>query len=131
MPRRGDIAVCAHGYIGLITCETPDIVVHPGGGVGVELWKGIHLTTKGGRIIGALWQSRCPKVIGNVDDLASITSIFNKVERNPPEPGNLFPPAYIRKGGPPLEARFPAQPYESQRFAADGFFEGDTEYNGD
>jgi len=72
MPRRGDIAVCSHGYIGLILKDASIPNTSPTGVVEADLWTGIHLTTKGGKQIGGLWQSRNPQVIAHSNMLATM-----------------------------------------------------------
>ena len=69
MPRKGDIAVCSHGYIGLILKDASIPNTSPNGVVEAELWTGIHLTTKGGKQIGAAWQSRRPTVLCSISDV--------------------------------------------------------------
>lgn len=65
MPRRGAIAYCSAGKLGLITCDEPLEVTYHDGNKGVA-WIGIQLT-KG--IIGDPWSSRTPKVVGYIEDL--------------------------------------------------------------
>jgi hypothetical protein len=62
---RGAIAVCSHGYIGLVTCDEPQPVNYGDGNKGVA-WTGIHLSA--GKI-GDPWCSREPTVIGEIERL--------------------------------------------------------------
>ncbi len=135
MPIKGDIAICAHGYLGLITCEQPEYEPSTAGNIGAEIWTGIQLTNKNGRTVGGPWQSRRPTIVSHSNMLASIFEKaarwdelqFDLAEQKAKEERRREPgPAYVKKGGP-----FPSQPYESQRYAADGFFDGDNDYNGD
>jgi hypothetical protein len=64
-PRRGSLAYCSKGYLGLITCDKPQPVGYEGGGWGVA-WTGIHLSE--GKI-GDPWSSRNPVVAGHILDL--------------------------------------------------------------
>lgn len=112
MPKRGDVAVCRHGYIGLITCDQPE-TERAGNDVGAEIWVGVQLTTKNGRQVGGPWQSRQPTVLGTMaevlayagDYLPQLVNFLRAsglpsvaVLRNPPEPGNLFPRHPATKG---------------------------------
>lgn len=120
MPRKGEIAVCSHGYLGLITCDEPSRESATAGNVGAEIWTGIHLTTKNGKVIGAPWQSRNPRVIGNSygllsvfekakkwDDLQAERREQREREERQREPGEAY---VLKKTGPFT------QPYESPRF---------------
>ncbi len=143
MPQKGDIAFCAHNFLGLITSDQTTTEPATAGNIGAEIWTGIQLTNKNGRVVGGPWQSRNPRVVAHSDTLLDVfekaamyddlcdeprPKVVKKggafdieslkrqgVLLNPPEPGNLFPP----------------QPYEPVRYAADGLFEGDSDYNGD
>ena len=64
--RRGSIAICSLGSIGLITSEGPFWIEYSDGRSGMA-WGGIHLTDKIAKV-GDLWSSRNPKVIGHIDD---------------------------------------------------------------
>lgn len=123
MPRKGDICFCAHEYLGLITSDTPSHEPDVAGNVGAEIWTGIQLSDKNGRKVGSPWQSRRPTVVVHSSGLLEV---FEKAAKY----DDLFifkQPAMVEKGGP----RYPAQPPEPPRYAADGFFDGDTNYNGD
>ena len=65
-PKKGDIAVCRAGSLGLITSNEKrkrDVD-------GEEAWFGIHLTGKLEHAEpGDTWTSRNPEVIGNAGDL--------------------------------------------------------------
>ncbi len=62
--RRGAIAYCSRGMLGLITCDCPQPVDYGNGQNGVA-WVGIHLTGQ----IGAPWSSREPEVVGHISQL--------------------------------------------------------------
>lgn len=74
-PKRGAIAVCSRGYIGIITADEPTEITYPDGNKG-SAWLGIQLTDKppidadwkGQKGIGTPWSSRTPRVIGYVSD---------------------------------------------------------------
>lgn len=65
-PKAGAIAFCSHGWLGLITSETPELVHYPDGNTG-EAWTGIHLT-EGKFPVGYPWSARNPKVVGYIED---------------------------------------------------------------
>lgn len=68
-PKKGAIAICGIGCLGLITSEAPEAVKYKDGNIGVA-WTGIHLTDK---VVpaGSPWSSRNPKiVVESVEDLA-------------------------------------------------------------
>ena len=80
MPRRGAIAFCSLGRLGLITSDGPQEIHYHDGNVGFA-WTGIPLTNgtvtgvgkdKGQIIeqnIGDGWSSRTPMVVGYIEDL--------------------------------------------------------------
>lgn len=59
-PRKGAIAICSLGSIGLITSDEPQEVTYADGNKAVA-WTGIHLTDKIAPI-GSPWSSREPRV---------------------------------------------------------------------
>lgn len=65
-PKRGSIAICGIGCLGLITSDSRKEIVYNDGNVGMA-YCGIHLTDKVSKI-GSLWSSRNPKVICHIDD---------------------------------------------------------------
>ncbi len=66
-PKRGAIAICSAGTLGIIVVNEQVLITYPNGGRGLA-WTGIHLTD--GKVfghavkIGDPWSSRNPKVIG-------------------------------------------------------------------
>lgn len=79
-PRRGAIALCSLGRLGLITCDEPQEIHYQDGNVGMA-WTGIQLTegdiTGVGKdktavvhqVVGDAWSSRTPVVVGYMDEL--------------------------------------------------------------
>ena len=63
-PRKGSIAVCSQGHIGLITSDIMIAIVYPDETKGIA-WTGIHLKGK----IGTPWSSRNPTVVGHIDEM--------------------------------------------------------------
>ncbi len=80
MPRRGAIAFCSLGRLGLITVDAPQEIHYHDGNVGIA-WTGVQLTDgtisgvgkdKGKtiyQVIGDGWSSRTPIVVGYIEDL--------------------------------------------------------------
>jgi hypothetical protein len=66
-PRKGCIAICGIGCLGLITSEAPQKVGYLDGNTGIA-WIGIHITDKVSPI-GSMWTSRNPRIICHVEDL--------------------------------------------------------------
>jgi len=64
--RKGTLAVCGMGYLGLITEDKPREITYPDCNKFVT-WVGIHLTDKVFPI-GSAWSSRKPIVVGHTDD---------------------------------------------------------------
>jgi hypothetical protein len=61
-PEKGDIAICQHGHIGLVT----EVAYKPDRkGTIRKLWTGIHLDADD---IGARWESRAPRRLLTVSD---------------------------------------------------------------
>ncbi len=59
---RAHLAVCNHGFLGLITSETKVATPYSGNYLDTS-WTGIHITEYGGKKIGDRWQSKEPKII--------------------------------------------------------------------
>jgi len=68
--RKGAIAICSLGAIGLVTSDKPETVTYNDGNTG-EAWLGVHLTDKVASV-GSPWSSRTPKVIGYAEQLNSL-----------------------------------------------------------
>ncbi|MFA5723970.1 MAG: hypothetical protein WC979_06950 [Candidatus Pacearchaeota archaeon] len=78
LPRKGSIAYCSLGRLGLITSDGPQEITYNDGNKG-KAWLGIQLTEGtvkgvGGdagkefiQIIGSGWSSRNPLVVGHID----------------------------------------------------------------
>jgi hypothetical protein len=64
--RKGSLAICSLGCLGLITEDSPREVVYKDGNKGVA-WVGIHLTDKIAPI-GSPWSSRNPKIVGHIEE---------------------------------------------------------------
>lgn len=64
-PKKGAVALCSLGSLGLITENEPQEVVYPDG----MAWVGVHLTDKIAPI-GSKWSSRNPIIINdNIQEL--------------------------------------------------------------
>jgi hypothetical protein len=66
-PRKGSLAICGLGCLGLVTEDKPKEVKYPDGNKGMA-YVGIHLTDKLAPV-GSPWSSRNPRVLCHVDDL--------------------------------------------------------------
>lgn len=66
-PRKGSLAICSSGTLGVITEDKPKEVTYSDNNKGFA-YVGIHLTDEICEI-GDIWSSRNPKVIGHVDDI--------------------------------------------------------------
>ena len=64
--RKGTLAVCGIGCLGLITEDNPKEITYSDGNKSTA-WVGIHLTDKICPI-GEKWSSRNPTVVGHTDD---------------------------------------------------------------
>jgi hypothetical protein len=64
--KKGTIAICGIGCLGLITEDEPREIFYPDGNKSTA-WVGIHLTDKACEI-GEPWSSRNPIVVGHTDD---------------------------------------------------------------
>jgi hypothetical protein len=69
-PRRGALAFCSRGALGIITSDGPMPVKYPDGSTGIA-WVGNHLTNEAGRL-GAPWSSRRPHVIGYIEQVPEL-----------------------------------------------------------
>lgn len=67
--RKGTLAICGIGCLGLITEDEPREITYNDGNKSVA-WVGIHLTDKVCAIGGA-WSSRHPIVVGHTDELTA------------------------------------------------------------
>ena len=65
-PRKGSLAFCGIGCLGLITEDGLQEVTYRDGNEGMA-YIGIHLTDKAAPA-GSAWSSRKPKVVGHTDD---------------------------------------------------------------
>lgn len=65
-PRKGSIAFCGIGSLGLTTHDEPKEIEYPDGNKTIS-YIGIHLTDMFSNI-GDKWSSRNPRVVGHVDD---------------------------------------------------------------
>jgi hypothetical protein len=64
--KKGDLAICSRGQLGLITSPFKSMVEYADETVGYA-WVGIHLTDGVGHKIGDPWSSRNPYVFGNIN----------------------------------------------------------------
>lgn len=65
-PRKGSIAICSRGFLGLITDDDKKDIIYSDGNVG-KAYVGIHLCTDM-KFFGTGWSSTKPKVIGHIND---------------------------------------------------------------
>jgi hypothetical protein len=67
MPKKGDIALCSLGTLGMITADEKEEVSYPDGGSAMA-WTGVHLERHEEYDIapGDPWSSRDPKVVGSM-----------------------------------------------------------------
>ena len=69
LPRKGAIAFCSIGKLGLITSDGPHEITYSDGNKGLS-WTGIQLTNKHPDTpVGSPWASRTPHVVGYIDDI--------------------------------------------------------------
>ena len=64
-PRRGAVAYCSIGHLGLITSDKPEPVYYPDGMMGLA-WTGRHIWPF--EKFGEPWSSRTPDVVGYIQD---------------------------------------------------------------
>jgi hypothetical protein len=69
-PRKGSLALCGLGCLGVITQDEPKEVVYQDGNKGFA-FVGIHLTDKVTKA-GEKWSSRHPIVVGHVDEFTGV-----------------------------------------------------------
>jgi hypothetical protein len=67
-PKRGDLALCGRGSLGVILDRTKRKVMY-GNGTESLAWMGFHLTNAINGV-GSIWSSRNPCIIGNVNQFA-------------------------------------------------------------
>jgi len=67
-PKKGAIAICSRGCLGLITKDKPKKITYKDGNHGVA-YIGIHIEEGEKTTIGSPWSSRSPRVICHVEDL--------------------------------------------------------------
>lgn len=84
--RKGSLALCSRSYLGVVLSNTVQQVEYPDGTRG-EAWTGIHL---GSELLGKVWSSRTPRVVGHVDDLRAILTEFNLIQSESGELDGLF-----------------------------------------
>ena len=65
--RKGTLAICGIGCLGLITEDEPQTICYDDGTKSMA-WVGIHLTDKVCKI-GDRWSSRIPIIVGHTDEL--------------------------------------------------------------
>jgi len=61
--RKGSIATCSHGMLGLILVDEPVAMRYPDGNSDIA-WIGIQL---GKKMFGEPWSSRHPKVVSHIN----------------------------------------------------------------
>lgn len=71
-PKRGDVALCSAGRVGLIECDEPIEIEYPDGNKGAA-WIGMHLTPR----YGARWSSRNPRVIARKRENGTYEPVAN------------------------------------------------------
>lgn len=67
MVRRGDIAICGSGSLGLVLSDKLQKITYPNGTQG-DAYVGIHLTDKLSTI-GSDWSSRNPIKVGHIENV--------------------------------------------------------------
>lgn len=75
-PATGDLALCGHGWLGLITSDQLQPVTYPDGNKAMA-WVGLHLIPRAPEgclaplisLDRGLWSSRSPIIIGNIQEL--------------------------------------------------------------
>lgn len=66
-PRKGSIAICSSGFLGLITYDFKKEVTYPDGNSG-HTYIGVHISDNK-NVFGKTWSSRNPEVIGKLNFL--------------------------------------------------------------
>lgn len=69
--KKGDLARCSQGYLGLITSDEQKEVFYPDGSKGMA-WIGIHVSKDR---LGEPWSSRKPIKVHNLGDILSLAGI--------------------------------------------------------
>jgi len=64
---RAHLAICSHGFLGLITSDAPQATPYSANYQDLA-WTGIHLTERDGKKVGDRWQSKEPKIICHIGD---------------------------------------------------------------
>lgn len=78
--KKGDLAICSMGALGLVTVNEPEVVIYKDGN-SAEAWVGIHLTNDIAPA-GSLWSSRNPEVVGNIADFLFYHSPSKGAKKN-------------------------------------------------
>lgn len=73
-PRPGDLALCGHGTLGLVTASAREVVTYPDGHR-AEAWVGVHLTSAEQPVLSA-WYSRAHVVLEH--DIWSLLALKKK-----------------------------------------------------
>ncbi len=86
---RAHLAICSHGYLGLITSDAPVATPYSGSYQDVA-WTGIHMAEGREKKIGDRWQSKAPKILCPIADkhAHAIVERFNQDERWATFPGD-------------------------------------------
>lgn len=87
---RAHLALCSHGYLGLITSDAPVATPYSGSYQDVA-WTGIHMAEGRDKKIGDRWQSKAPKILCHLSDplAESLIRRFNMHEAWGKYPGNF------------------------------------------
>ena len=76
-PRKGSIAICSLGMLGLITSDGLEEITYSDGNTGLA-FIGIHLNMQN---LGNKWSSRNPVIIGHVQELEDWMNISLRLEK--------------------------------------------------
>lgn len=87
---RAHLALCSHGYLGLITSDAPVATPYSGSYQDVA-WTGIHMAEGRDKKIGDRWQSKNPKIICHLDDpiVGTLIRLFSSHEAWGKYPGKF------------------------------------------
>jgi len=85
--KKGSIAVCGAGGVGLITCDHPILIKHKGELFPQSTWIGIHILEQDIMIqgkethvtIGDPWSSRKPTVVAHIMDFMGDEEFLSKI----------------------------------------------------
>lgn len=82
IPRRGAMAYCSAGCLGIITSSEPQTVAYEAGNTALA-WTGFHLRDDPGMgyRIGSMWSSRNPRVVMYVEDVDKILAMSLDAEK--------------------------------------------------